>query len=89
MVRSLVIRQIFRILDVILVIAVIVAGFFAIRQIFSPMPTIEVDEALLELEPVETTNLVRLPGTRSEYDMLVGSGLFGPQENGIPMPTRL
>lgn len=91
MVRSLVIRQIFRILDVVLVIAVVVAGFFAVRQMFSPMPTVEVDEALLEVDPVETTGLVRLPGTRSDYDLLVGSGLFGAagkwDPDAIPVST--
>ena len=78
MVRSLVIRQIFRILDVVLAVAILVAGTFAVRQMFSPMPTIELDEALFTVEPLETGNLVRLPGDREEYNALVGSGLFGP-----------
>ncbi|MCK5860972.1 MAG: hypothetical protein KAH38_00715, partial [Candidatus Hydrogenedentes bacterium] len=78
MVRSLVIRQIFRILDVILVIAVIVAGSFSVKQIFTAMPVIEVDEALLTIESVETANLVCVPGSRVDYELLVGNALFGP-----------
>jgi type II secretory pathway component PulC len=78
MVRSLVIRQIFRILDVVLVIAIVVAGTFAVRQMFAPMPTIEVDETLFTLAPLETENLVQLPGAREEYNVLVGSNFFGP-----------
>lgn len=78
MVRSLVIRQIFRILDVVLVLAVIVAGGFAVKQFFTPMPVIEMDQALLGVEPVETANVVRLPNARSDYDLLVSNSLFGP-----------
>jgi len=58
---------------------------------FSPLPTIDIPEELLSVEPVETTNLVRLPGNRSEYDILVGNGLFGAagkwDPKAQPMPA--
>ncbi len=77
MIRSLIIRQVFRFLDVALVLAVIGAGGFAVRQFIMPMPSVQIDEALLTMEAVETANLVRRPGDRADYDFLVNSGLFG------------
>lgn len=77
MVRSLVIRQIFRLLDVVLAVAVIGAGAIAVRQFLSPMPAVEIADDLMNPESVETANLVRTPENRSAYDSLISSGLFG------------
>jgi len=68
---------VFRLLDVGLVLGVIVAGVFALKQFLAPMPMIDVDEALLNGPALEVANLVRTPGDRAAYDALVGSGLFG------------
>ncbi len=77
MIRSLIIRQVFRILDFALVLAVIGAGGFAVRQFFTPMPAVELDESLLTLGAIETASLVRRPEDRAAYNALVQSGLFG------------
>ncbi len=78
MIRSLIIRQIFRFLDVALALAVFVAGGFAVSQFFTPMPTVDIDEAFLTVETLETAGLVQRPDTRASYDGLVASRLFGP-----------
>lgn len=77
MVRSLIIRQVFRVLDFVLVIAVIAAGTLAVKQYLSPLPTIEIDPVLLEPLAVETDALVKTPGERALYDGLIKSGMFG------------
>ena len=78
MVRSLIIRQIFRFLDMALAVAVLGAGIVGVRQFLSPMPTVEIADDLLYPASTETANLVRTPEDRAAYDKLVKSGLFGP-----------
>lgn len=77
MVRSLVIRQIFRLLDIVLAVAVVGAGAIAVRQFLTPISPMEVDAQLQQNEPIETANLVRTPRDRASYESLVASGLFG------------
>ncbi len=77
MVRSLVIRQVFRFLDIFLVAATLGAVGFVVKQFTTPIPGVEVDESQLSGSTVEAASLIRNVSDRASYDRLVKSGLFG------------
>lgn len=91
MIRSLVIRQIFRLLDVALALAVVGAGVLVVKLFLTPLPLVEVQEAG-EVPEADAASIVRGVGDRSAYDGLSKSGLFGSagrwdaEEAGEPAP---
>lgn len=76
MIRSLIIRQIFRLLDVALVIAVVGAGALVVKLFLTELPPLEVAEPG-EVPEADAASIVRGVGERSVYDGLSKSGLFG------------
>jgi len=76
MIRSLIIRQIFRLLDVALVIAVVGAGALVVKLFLTELPPVEVGEPG-EVPEADAASIVRGVGDRSAYDGLSKSGLFG------------
>lgn len=76
MIRSLIIRQIFRLLDVALVIAVVGAGALVVKLFLTELPPLEVAEPG-EVPEADAASIVRGVGERSVYDGLSKSGMFG------------
>lgn len=76
MIRSLVIRQVFRMLDMALVVLVLGVGVFVVKLFLTPLAAVEVPE-MDPAAPTDATSIIRTVGDQSAYEGLGKSGLFG------------
>ena len=77
MVRSLIIRQVFRLLDMALAVAVVFVAFFVVKIFMTPLPAVEPNAASGEDSFLDNTTIVSSVSERAIYDGLARSGLFG------------
>lgn len=82
MVRSLVIRQAFRLFDIILTLAVIAVVLVVIRMFLAPLGDPYVDS--FDTYDVELASVLKTVGNRRSYDGLVKGGLFGNASDWDP-----
>lgn len=78
MVRSLMVRRVFHLLDVVLVILMIGAGAAVVHQFLTPAPILEAAVESVPESAAETVALMQKPAERSHYAALSRGGLFGP-----------
>lgn len=76
MIRSLVIRQVFRMLDMALVVMVLGAGVLVVKLFLTPLAAVEAPETG-EASPADVASIVSSVGDKSAYEGLSKSGLFG------------
>jgi type II secretory pathway component PulC len=76
MIRSLIIRQVFRLLDMALVIGVLIVGFLVVKLFLTPLPSLDLNIAETAAAE-ETASATGSLGERAVYDGLVKSGMFG------------
>jgi len=84
MVRSLVIRQAFRVLDITLTLAVIAVVVVVLRMFLTPLLPLEPGVAVEDAGSVELATVLKTVGDRRSYDSLVKGGLFGNASDWDP-----
>jgi hypothetical protein len=84
MVRSLIIRQAFRVFDITLTLAVTAVVLVVIRMFLAPLPALDADLSLDDASDVELTAVLKTVGDRHAYDSLVKGGLFGNASDWDP-----
>lgn len=77
MIRSLVIRQIFRFLDIVLIFAVVIVGGMVIKLFLSPIPQLELPAINEEDGGGDPTSVIQTVQERTVYEGLSKSGMFG------------
>lgn len=84
MVRSLVIRQAFRVFDIMLTLAVTAVVLVVIRMFLSPLPPLDTELDIDEMSDVELASVLKIVGERRSYEGLVKGGLFGNASDWDP-----
>lgn len=84
MVRSLVIRQAFRVFDITLTLAVIAVVVVVLRMFLTPLLPLEPGVAVDDAGSVELATVLKTVGERRAYDSLVKGGLFGNASDWDP-----
>lgn len=85
MIRSLVIRQVFRVTDVILAVGVLGVIFFVVKLFLTPLPTIDMN-GTAAVDSIDASKISQL-APREVYDSLVESGLFGAAGKNVGEET--
>lgn len=77
MVRSVIIRQVFVLLDVALALGVIGTLGYVMIRIFDPPVSLAVDFQEDDVAPTQTASAISTLRPRSDYDFILSSGIFG------------